>query len=156
MKPMEQERRKVKPITVREWAWEGRPLSSFERVLEMRERGFRESLGWELREVELRFRMRERARWDLLWELEGSTMEVRWRLGLWKLQRLERELKIGKGLVRFFGEKELAVEVVSMIEGNKLERSAMEFHLRQLKWNPTTVANSPQFQLQTHFESPPQ
>ena len=34
------------------------------------------------------------------------------------------------GLVRFFGEEELATEVASMIEGNELERSAMEFHLR--------------------------
>ena len=38
-------------------------------------------------------------------------------------------------------EEELAAQVASMIEGNELEGSAMEFHLRQLKWNPTTVAN---------------
>ena len=29
--------------------------------------------------------------------------------------------------------EELAVEMTSMIEGNELEGSAMEFHLRQLK-----------------------
>ena len=45
----------------------------------MREQGFRESSGRELRETELGFRVRERARRDLLWELEGSAMEVRWR-----------------------------------------------------------------------------
>ena len=100
MKPMKQERRKMKPIAVRGWAWEGRPWSAFERLLEMREQGFRESLGQELRETELGFRVRERARWDLLWELEGSTMEVWWRLGLGKLQRLEWDLGIGEGLVR--------------------------------------------------------
>ena len=83
-------------------------------------------------------------------------MEVQWRLGLGKLQRLEWKVGIGEGLVRFFGKEELAAEVASMIKGNELEGSAMEFHLRQLKWNPTTVANPPQFQLQTQFESQPQ
>ena len=74
----------------------------WERVLEMKEQGFRESSSQELRETELGFRVRERAQWDLLCELEGSAMEVQWRLGLGKLQRLEWELGIGEGLLRFF------------------------------------------------------
>ena len=96
----------------------------------MKEQGFRESWSQELREIELGFRVRERAQWDLLWEFEGSAIEVRWRLNLGKLQRLEWELGIGEGLVRFFGEEELAAKVASMIEGNELEGLAMEFHLR--------------------------
>nr|POE96599.1 hypothetical protein CFP56_68940 [Quercus suber] len=55
----------------------------------------------------------------------------------------EKELGFGKGLM-WVGhggsmeeltveEEELAAKVASMIEGNELEGSAMEFHMRQLK-----------------------
>ena len=60
------------------------------------------------------------------------TLEVRGRLGLKGFQRLERGslgLVVGHGGLM----EELAAEVASMIEGNELEGSAIEFHLRQLK-----------------------
>ena len=60
------------------------------------------------------------------------TLEVRGRLGLRGFQRLERG---SLGLVVGHGGsmEELAAEMASMIEGNELEGSAIEFHLRQLK-----------------------
>ena len=51
-------------------------------------------------------------------------------------------------------EEELAAKVASMIKGKKLEELAMEFHLRQLKWNPTTVANPPPFPTSNPFWIP--
>ena len=60
------------------------------------------------------------------------TLEVRGRIGLRGFQRLERG---SLGLVVGHGGpmEELAAEAVSMIEGNELEGSAIEFHLRQVK-----------------------
>ena len=60
------------------------------------------------------------------------TLEVRGRFSLRGFQRLERGslgLVVGHGGLM----EELAAEVASMIEGNELEGSAIEFHLRQLK-----------------------